>query len=251
MKARALILVLALAVSLVAGAGQAGAASTSTYQVWFERGGKLWLTKRVLPTTSTPARATIQSLLAGPNSAEAGAGVGTRIPDGTSLVGIALSGGTATIEVSAEFGTSKTAHLRIAQVVRTLTQFSTIDRVTIRVGGATLGPYTNASSHRLLPAILVWNPPIGAHIGSPVVITGTADVFEASVHVRILNERGHAIATAHTTATCGTGCRGSYRVKLPFAVRHTQAGTVVVFDDDADGDGMPAHVVRVPVVLTA
>lgn len=252
MKTRALILMLVMVVSLVAGAGRANAgASTTDYQVWFERGGKLWVAKRVMPTTTTPASATLKSLLAGPNAAESKAGVGTRVPDGTSLVGIALQNGTATVELSQEFGDSKGAHMRIAQIVRTLTQFKTIDRVQIRAGATTLGPYSRASTDRLLPAILVWNPAIGSHLTGSVRVTGTANVFEAALTIRVLNQRGHAIATVHTTATCGTGCRGGYTVKLPFKVRHDQLGTIVVFDDDSDGDGNPSNLVRVPVVLTA
>jgi sporulation and spore germination protein/immunoglobulin-like protein involved in spore germination len=251
-KTRAIVLMLVLVVALVAGAGRANAgASTTDYQVWFERGGKLWLAKRVMPTTTTPGKATIQSLLAGPNAAEADAGVGTRVPDRTSLVGIALNNGTATVELSREFGDSNGARMRIAQVVRTLTQFKTIDRVKIRVGTATLGPYTRESTDTLLPAILVWNPAIGSHLTGSVRVTGSANVFEAALTIRVLNERGHSIATVHTTASCGTGCRGGYTVKLPFKVRHDQLGAIVVFDDDSDGDGQPSNLVRVPVVLTA
>jgi hypothetical protein len=241
---------LVLAVSLIAGAGRASAGpSTTDYQVWFERGGKLWLAKRVMPTTTTPAGATIKSLLAGPNAAEAKAGVGTRVPDGTSLVGINLSGGTATIELSQEFGDSKSARLRIAQIVRTLTQFTTIDRVNIRVGATTIGPFTRTSTDNLLPAILVWNPAIGSHVTGSVRVTGSANVFEAALTIRVLNDRGHSIATVHTTASCGTGCRGGYSVLVPAKVRSDQLGTILVFGDN--GNGQPSSVVRIPVVLTA
>jgi len=252
MKQRALILLLVLVTGLVAGAAQASAGgSTSAYQVWFERDGELWLSKRVMPTTATPARATVQAVLAGPNSAEIDAGVGTRVPGGTSLVGISLSSGTATVELSSEFGTSKAAHLRIGQIVRTLTQFSTIDRVRIRVGTTVLGPYTRASTDRLLPAILVWNPAIGSTLSKSVRVTGSANVFEATLIIKVLNANGNPIKTVFTTATCGTGCRGGYSVLVPFKVRHDQLGQIVVSDSDPDGDGQPSHRVRIPVVLTA
>ncbi|MDX6494360.1 MAG: hypothetical protein QOE17_346, partial [Gaiellales bacterium] len=68
MKKRVLIILLAVAVAMLAGSARASATGgeTSVYQVWFERGGKLWLTKRVQPQTIAPARAAMQSLLAGP-----------------------------------------------------------------------------------------------------------------------------------------------------------------------------------------
>jgi len=95
----------------------------------------------------------------------------------------------------------------------------------------------------------VWRPPIGALIPARVTVTGSAKVFEAVVHVRVLNARGNAVATARTLATCGTGCRGSYSVALTYHVHRRQPGTVVVFDDGGVPGAHP-HVVRVPVRLT-
>ena len=49
--------------------------------------------------------------------------------------------------------------------------------------------------------------------------------------------------------SCGTGCRGTYRVSVPFELDGEQDGWIVVHDDDAAGAGRPPHEVRIPVRL--
>ena len=64
---------------------------------------------------------------------------------------------------------------------------------------------------------------------------GTANVFEANVTLVLKDSKGRVLARRFTTATCGTGCRGSYRVYLHFRVGRRQAGFLSVQDDDAAG----------------
>jgi hypothetical protein len=85
-------------------------------------------------------------------------------------------------------------------------------------------------------------------VGNPVAVSGTADVFEATVSVRILNSAGHEIARTFTNASCGTGCRGVYSVTIPYSVPRTQPGTIVVFESSAK-DGQPVNVQQIPVTL--
>lgn len=101
-----------------------------------------------------------------------------------------------------------------------------------------------------LPAIVVETPAPGATVSSPVTIAGTAQVFEATVTVIVLDADGAELARDFTTATCGTGCRGDYSTELAFEVDQEQAGTIVVQDDDAAGTGTPPHQVEVPVTLS-
>src|SRR5207245_4512189 len=100
--------------------------------------------------------------------------------------------------------------LRIAQVVYTLAQFPTVtalrfeingQRVTVIGGVPVQNPQTAAMYRDYLPAITVQSPLIGAQVTSPVTVSGTADVFEAVVSVRILDSAGHEIARTFTTAT--------------------------------------------------
>ena len=83
--------------------------------------------------------------------------------------------------------------------------------------------------------IVVAKPAAGARVTSPVRVAGTANVFEATVTVQVLDSNGQVLGKTFTTATCGTGCRGSYSVPVTFKVDQEQRGTIVVSDDDAAG----------------
>ena len=51
-------------------------------------------------------------------------------------------------------------------------------------------------------------------VNSPVTITGSADVFEATVNIRVLDANGEVIAESFAMATCGTGCRGDFSTQI-------------------------------------
>ena len=229
-------------------------------QAWFSRNGKLFVTQRTVPATTGVGRASLDRLMTGPSAAENAAGLRTQIPVGTTLRGLRISAGIATADLSSSFESAASPSampLRIAQVVYTLTQFPTVTGVRFAidgqgktvVGGVPVqSPQTRAMYGGYLPAITVQSPVIGAQVGNPVVVSGTADVFEATVIVRILDSAGHEIARTFTTATCGTGCRGDYSVTISYSVPRTQPGTIVVFESSAK-DGQPVNVQQIPVTL--
>jgi hypothetical protein len=260
MRIRALLILVAVLTAIPAAtAGAAG--STSVYQVWLQRGSKLWLVKREQPVTTAPAHAAMQSLLTGPTVAEADAGVRSQVPRSTTLLGLSIASGTATVDLDDAFaaaGTRAAVRMRLAELTYTLTQFTTVDRVALRIDGRPVSSLAGVAVPRtmtrsdfqgLLPVITVWNPPIGSHVATSVRVSGDANVYEASIHVRIVDQRGLTVGHANTLASCGTGCRGGYTVLVPFSVDRDQLGTIIVSDDDTDGDGVPQHQVRVPVVL--
>ncbi len=99
------------------------------------------------------------------------------------------------------------------------------------------------------PTIVVEKPKPGDEVSSPFAVSGTANVFEANVIVRVVDQAGEDLYSGFTTATCGSGCRGDFATEVEFRVRKKQRGTLVVSDEDADGDGEPQHEVSVPVIL--
>ena len=143
---------------------------------------------------------------------EAATGLSTLLPAGGEVTGIAA--GVATVAPAPAGGDPTTRRLREAQVVYTLTQFPTVRQVRFAAGP----PLGRGDYPDLLPPILVTGPAIGERVGSPVTVAGSADVFEATVTVRVLDAAGQAVATAFTTATCGTGCRGDYRIAVTYRV---------------------------------
>ena len=125
--------------------------------------------------------------------------------------------------------------------------------------GSTSGPGPSATglpsptisvSPTPVPAIVVTSPRSGDQISSPVRIRGNADVFEATVSIDILDSAGKPIARTFTTATCGTGCRGTFSKAVRFALDTTQPGTVRVYESSAE-DGTPINVVNIAVTLVA
>jgi hypothetical protein len=227
-----------------------------TYQVWFALNGKLFESWRIQPFTPAVGRLALLALLAGPTTEERQAGIGTMIPGGTRLQDLTIASGIATVDLSPEFrpGGGDVPPLAVAQVVYSITQFSTVRQVVLRVNGGELfeTPQSRDGYTSDLPAILVESPQIGSTVSSPVTVAGTANVFEATVSLRILVGDGNdvrTLASTFTNATCGTGCRGTFSVAVPFKINTEQQGTIEVFESSAR-DGSPIHVVRIPVTLT-
>lgn len=100
-----------------------------------------------------------------------------------------------------------------------------------------------------LDPIEVAAPAPGDTVTSPVTISGTADVFEATISIRIVDSVNNVIAETFATASCGTGCRGDYSIDVPYSINTEQPGTIQVFEASAE-DGRRINTVRVPVTLT-
>jgi hypothetical protein len=237
---------------------------TVTYQVWFTKGESLHVAKRTQAATRRVGTAALEALFEGPESFEAETGLGTAIPQGTQLLGLEIEDAIAFVDLTSEFesgGGSLSMTMRLAQVVCTLDQFPTVKGVLFKLDGEPVDVFSGegivldhpvgcGDYEDVHPVILVTSPTAGERVSNPVTVRGSANVFEANVTVRILDENGDEIARTFTTATCGTGCRGDFSVVVKYEVGHEQPGTIVVHDDDAAGTGTPPHQVRIPVVLT-
>lgn len=143
------MLVFVLAFALVPGLGTAsehedtGAPAVAVYFLMDELdadGPFLVPVHRDTADTVAVAEAAVTALLVGPTDAEAAAlpALGSEIPDGVTLHAITIDDGLATVDVSGEFaegGGSATMLARLAQLVFTLTQFSTVDGVALELDG--------------------------------------------------------------------------------------------------------------------
>jgi germination protein M len=228
--------------------------------VYFLREGKVAPVRRTIEATPAVARAAITSLLAGPTEAEGSDGLVTAIPEGTALRDISLADGIATVDLDGSFAEGAdgaSAPERVAQVVATLTRFPTVKRVAFRldgepaesIGGVDVSaPLGRLEIERETPQILIESPLPGDRVTSPIRVSGTANVFEATVSFEVRDEGGNVLLRSFTTATSGTGTRGTFETTL--AVPDTEGPvTIVAFEASAE-DGSPLHVVRVPVALT-
>lgn len=228
--------------------GPSTAASTGTrradpvtIELWYVRAGLLVPTRRTRPATVATSRLALTELAAGPSPAEAATGMITLLPAGVEVTRIA--DGVATLRVPS-VGDPAARRLREAQVVWTLTQFPSVRQV--RLDGA--APVDRADYADLLPPIVVTGPIPGERVSAPLVVTGTATVFEATVSVRVLDAAGREVATGFGTASCGSGCRGGYRVLVGWRTVREQKGTVEVYEVSAE-NGARINTMAVPVVL--
>jgi hypothetical protein len=219
---------------------------------------------REVPKSTAVAKAAMTALLAGPTKSESGdRRISTAIPDGTALLGVSAKNGVATVDLSTDFdsgGGSASMQYRLAQVVYTLTQFSTIKSVVFQVDGETVtvfgsegivldGPVGRADYLDQLPAIFVDRPAFEAAFVSGGRVAGNADVFEATFRIAILDARGQSLVDEQVMATCGTGCRGTFSTTLGYRVGRGQWGTLRAYEPSAD-DGRPVNVREYPVWLT-
>ncbi|WP_328417346.1 GerMN domain-containing protein [Micromonospora sp. NBC_00389] len=217
--------------------------ATVTIELWYVRSGQLVPTRRTRPATVATSRLALTELAAGPTPAEAATGLTTLLPAGVEVTRI--TDGVATLRpVPSADDPAGRRRLREAQVVWTLTQFPTVRQV--RFGD---GPLVDRSDYSgLLPPIVVTGPSVGERVGAPLTVTGTADVFEATVSVRVLDAAGREVAAGFGTASCGSGCRGAYRVVVGWHTAREQRGTIEVYEVSAR-DGSRINTVAVPVIL--
>jgi germination protein M len=102
---------------------------------------------RPIPTSDSPLRDTLQTLMAGPTSPEMNQGLLTMIPGGARLRSVTVRGDTAYVDFSESFRFSTLGreglNAQLQQVVYAATEFPTVKRVQILIEGARvqyLGP---------------------------------------------------------------------------------------------------------------
>lgn len=230
-----------------------------TVSLYFLRGETLGVAHRTVPGSETPATAAMNALLEGPNQRERAAGLGTTIPDGTALNGITIEDGTARVDLSDAFaggGGSLSMQARVAQVVFTLTQFSTVRRVDFWIDGGLLetlgGEGLDLSSGQrrrdwvgLLPAIFVESPAVGDVVSSrKMTLWGSASVFEATFVAEVLDAAGEIVADETVTAREGAPGRGGFNVTISLPAL-TGKGKLVVYEISM-ADGSRMNEVRIP-----
>jgi hypothetical protein len=233
--------------------------------VYFTRGEKIAAAHRTIPRTKEVGAAAMRALLAGPNARERDeGGLGSVIPGGTAFLGLNIKDKVATVDLSKEFasgGGTLSMTLRLAQVVYTLTQFPTVERVSFMLDGEpveSIGgeglivdpPVGRKDYEYATPAIMVETPCVGDDVSSPMRVAGTANVFEATFQINVVDADGLIIAEKTVTASSGTGQRGTFDVTVPYDIDRGQRGSLIVFEYSAK-DGSQTNVVEIPLDLVS
>ena len=238
---------------------------TIPLQVWFLselRGEPVLKLHHVhVPATQAVGRAALEALIAGvpPDLEDFDRKAWSAVPEETELLGLTIENGTATVDLNEEFGNtglgSSYDGIQIDQVTWTLTQFPSVERVDYLIDGERpeyIGghgivldkPQTRKNNQHYLPPIVVESPYPGQKIDGTFKLSGIANVFEATVTYRI---RG-LLPERFTTATCGTGCYGTFEDELGLEVNSRTDAVLEVYESSAE-DGRPLHKVSVPITL--
>ncbi len=184
---------------------------------------------RAVPQTLALATAAVNALLAGPTARERGIAMTSDIPAGTTLRGVKIAAGVATVDLSNAFAATATKAAmtaRLAQVVYTLTQFPSVEGVLFKVDGAALTsfgatgisfshPQRRADYEAVTPPIFVESPAPFDTVTGTLHAAGTADVFEATFRARLVV--GSVARTITVTASSGSGTRGVFSLRAAAA----------------------------------
>jgi len=231
---------------------------TTPVRVYFVRAEKVATAGRAVQAPAV-ARGALQALLEGPDGDESAIGMSSAVPDGTRLLGVNIAGGTATVDLSDAFqdgGGTLSVQLRVAEVVFTLTQFPSVQDVSIRIDGESVTaigaegvPATDldrSDFQDVTPLILVESPVPGQQVASPLTISGIANTFEAQVNYEV-TAGGQVLADGFTMASVGSGIFGDFSVPVDVAGA-SGAATVTAFEVSAK-DGSRVNAYDVPVQL--
>jgi germination protein M len=211
----------------------------SGVRVYFLRDGNVQPLLAMVPNTPRIASAALGALFSGaPVKEHPELGLSTDIPAEAEFGGLAIDTGTARLDLPRNL--SRPA---LAQVVYTLTQFPTVKAV--EIAGKR---YSRADFEEETPQILVESPLPLEIVRSPLRAFGTANTFEATFEYELLDAEGRILGKHFTTATSGSGTRGTFDFEQPFTVDRSGDGKLVVYELSAD-DGSRIHVVEIPIKL--
>lgn len=235
-------------------------AAARRVQVFYVRGEDL-ATGSAIVALPAVGREAVEALLAGPTQDDANAGLTSMVPAGTRLLDLDVADGTATVDLSGEFvsgGGSLSMQLRTGQLVFTLTQFPTVERVHILIDGAEvdgLGGEGLATTYDgreafadVTPAILAETPAPGQVVRSPITVTGMANTFEATFRWSLRTGDGELLDEGTATATAGTGTWGTFSFEAETDARE-QNVVVTLWEESQEGDGRMTNTYEVPIVL--
>jgi germination protein M len=200
-----------------------------------------------VPYTRAVAAAALGELLGGEPLCP---GSDRLFPAGARLRGVQVEAGKAVVDLS---GSSLPARPRarrwpLQALVHTLTQFPTVKRVVVRVGGrAVAGPLTRDPNLPLAPIALAAPAPGALVRGGRLVVKGEASVYEGTVGLRLRDDHGQVMAQAYATAAEGAPGRGPFSGALSFtAPAASHPWTLEAFEVSPD-DGTISYALKLPV----
>lgn len=232
-------------------------------QLWYVgKDDKLLLTYRSIESTESPERAALESLVSFIPAPLGETGARSAIPDGTEVQNFEIQNGTAFVALLVDdpsfdpsFSSKEEHDFAHAQVVYTLTQFPNVRSVVVswertdqEAGGTISKSLTRGSYDFLLPPIIVEEPFDGQRVGRTFELSGIANVFEANVSWRLTDPDGNVFKEGFVTATCGSGCWGTFEDRISLERVPGKTIFLEVFQASAE-DGSPMDMVVISLNL--
>lgn len=149
---------------------------------------------------------------------------------------VTIEGGTAHVR------SSKATDEQVAEIVYTLTQFPSVQRVDI----AGRSGLTRADVAAFVPVILIEQPTAGSSVPPTFTVSGTASVFEATLVVELRRD-GAVLSKQTVTASEGAPARGTFSASVH--APSSGPAAVVAYAPSAE-DGTPQHEQQVAVTIT-
>lgn len=187
-------------------------------------------------------------------------GFDNMVPAGIEVVGVTLGEHMITLDMNQAFvdgaGSGLLADVTMLnQLIYTAAQFGEVESVQFTVNDAPVTvfgsegldlsqPVDRTSFLDQLNSVNVDSPAQGQG-DEPLLISGFANVFEATVSLEVLDAEGNVVREDFTTASCGTGCWGSFSFEVDYPF--TGDETIRVFWHSPE-DGSPSDVVTIPVL---
>jgi len=206
------------------------------YPLYFLRGAQLGVSQRVVASASDTHFQAISALVGGTTPTETAAGLTTDIPTGTTVRGMAIHGGIATVNMSPQFvavGPADQLAGRLSQVVYTLTSSPSVTAVILEVGGNRVvnfagvnlaNPVGRSQVTASLPLVLLEQPAVGGTLSGKLTISGLTSA-PGTYDVQLLDPSGKLLASVTNTAVAG----GTFLQSVPFTITGPETGTVRVF----------------------
>lgn len=207
---------------------------------------------RYVAAGTASAEVAIEKLLDGPTDDEVNAQsppFSTDVPEGTTLLDIAVAGGVATVDLSGEFddgGGSFTMFARLGQLTFTLVQFDDIGEVMLELDGV---PVTVFSSEGIdisggldpsfffdvgvMPELFNTSPAWWQYVTSSVEIEGWSRAFEATFLYTLTDDDGLPLAEGFVTAGSAGPDFGEFSFSVPFTVDRRQLGSLILYAESA------------------
>ena len=217
-------------------------------QLWYiEKDDTLLLAHWPIEDES-PERAAVELLVSFMPGPLGETGVTSAFPDGVELVDLSIENGTANVTLGGNVE-DMDQEWAFAQLTYTLTQFPSVQDVVIGLQTPTFTdagpPKTRKTYEHLLPPIVVESPMDGSEVYRSIELSGIANVFEANVSWRLIDRDGNVFKEGFVTATCGSGCWGTFEDRITLERVPDSSILLQVFQSSAE-DGSPMNVVTVP-----